>query len=136
MSKFNGMFLLLMLGYWTQTLITCFVIPILLSYAPNPQTGVPHPSFYHHLESCLLLVCQCLELIILDNLQLLVHDFISKLKVYRVVLVAGGFYYLLMTITAPRTRVVPGPVLCALEALVPYIHLHSVLGFSRERKSQ
>lgn len=67
---------------------------------------------------------------------MLVHDFISKLKVYRVVSVAGGFYYLLMTITAARTRVVPGPVLCTLEALVPYIHLHSVLGFSRERKSQ
>lgn len=67
---------------------------------------------------------------------MLVRDFISKLKVYRVFSVAGGFYYLLMTITAARTRVVPGPVLCALEALVPYIYLHSVLGFSRERKSQ
>lgn len=122
-------------GYWTQTLITCFVIPILLSYAPNPQTGVPHPSFYHHLESCLLLECQCFELIILDNLQLLVHDFISKVMVYRVVSVAGGFYYL-MAIIAARARVVPGPVLCALEALVPYIHLHSVLRFSREIKSQ
>lgn len=87
------------------------------------QVGVLHPSCYHHLESCLLLECQCLELIILDNLQLLVHDFISKLKVYRAVLVADGFYYLLMTITAARTRVVLGPILCALEALVPYIHL-------------